>query len=207
VTADATSATVLARRQSPLRHLADQLAATGSDETVMLEELPFRTVVELRVAPGGDGPERLAGALGVPLPEKAGEVTGGGSRHVLWLGPEWWLLTDEPETTATLESPTATELRQTAGPTASVVDVSAQVTTLRLAGPWARTVLEHGCSLDLHPRAFGAGSCAQTVLAKAPVILHQTTEDEYRILVRASFADYLARWLLDAMTEYVQAEA
>ena len=203
MTADATPAGVLARRRSPLHHLTDQLAATGSEATVMLEELPFRTVVEVRVAPDGDGPVRLAGALGVPLPEKAGEVTGGGSRHVLWLGPEWWLLTDEPEPAAGLETRTASELRQATENNASAVDVSAQFTTLRLAGPRARTVLEHGCSLDLHPRAFRPGTCAQTILAKAQVVLHQTAEHEYRILVRASYADHLARWLLDAMTEYV----
>ena len=44
---------------------------------------------------------------------------------------------------------------------------------------------------------------AQTMLAKAQVVLHQTEPDTYRILVRGSFADYLVRWLLDAMTEYV----
>jgi sarcosine oxidase subunit gamma len=201
VTAELTTAT-LARRHSPLQHLADRLAATGSAETVMLEELPFRTLVELRVDPDGDGPGRLAGALGVPLPETAGEVTGGGSRQVLWLGPGWWLVTDEPEQTAGLEARLATALRQAEPTGTSVVDVSAQFTTLRLAGEHARTVLEHGCAIDLHPRVFGPGSCAQTVLAKAQVILHHTDRYEYRILVRASFADYLARWLLDAMTEY-----
>ena len=35
-----------------------------------------------------------------------------------------------------------------------------------------------------------------------PVILWCYDEDTYRILPRSSFADYLARWLLDAMAEY-----
>jgi sarcosine oxidase subunit gamma len=90
----------------------------------------------------------------------------------------------------------------------SVVDVSASRTVLELTGPFARDVLTHGCAIDLHPRAFGPGSCVQTTLAKTQVILHQTGGGRggaatYRVFVRASYADYLARWLLDAAVEYV----
>ena len=81
----------------------------------------------------------------------------------------------------------------------SVVDVSANRTALELSGPAARSVLETSCSLDLHPRTFAAGRCAQTSLARIPVILHQLTEEpRYRILVRPSFAIHLATWLKDA---------
>ena len=81
----------------------------------------------------------------------------------------------------------------------SVVGLSANRTALELRGPHARDVLAAGCSLDLHPRAFGPGDCAQTLLARAAVILHQTeAEPVYRILVRGSFAGYLADWLIDA---------
>ena len=41
-----------------------------------------------------------------------------------------------------------------------------------------------------------------TVLGPVPVLLWQTGADSYRLLPRSSFADYVARWLLDAMTEY-----
>jgi sarcosine oxidase, subunit gamma len=124
----------------------------------------------------------IRGAVpGAPAP---GRAAGG----LLWLGPEWYLLVDDDPVDAA----------------AGAVDVSAQRTVLELSGPSATAVLAHGCSIDLRPRAFGPGSCAQTMLAKAQVVLHQTgPEPTYRILVRASFADYLVRWLLDAMTEYV----
>lgn len=181
-------------RRSPLHHLA----ATGDPATVHLAELPFRTMVDLRA----DSADRLAEALGAPLPRNAGETTAAGARHVLWLGPGWWLLTDEPDPDVRLEPRLVTGLRTATAGTASIVDVSAHRTTLRLTGPHARAVLEHGCSLDLRPRAFPPGTCAATMLAKAQVILHHTAPDGYRILVGASFADYLARWLLDAMTEY-----
>ncbi|MEU5540696.1 sarcosine oxidase subunit gamma family protein, partial [Streptomyces sp. NPDC020362] len=83
-------------------------------------------------------------------------------------------------------------------------DVSAQRTTILVAGPRARDLLSHGCPLDLHPRAFGPGRCAQTTLARTQVVL--VARDEARagfwVLVRSSFAGYLTDWLLDAAVEY-----
>jgi sarcosine oxidase subunit gamma len=68
-------------------------------------------------------------------------------------------------------------------------------------------VLAAGCALDLHPRAFGPGRCAQTLLARAAVILEQTSgEPAYRIYVRPSFAGYLADWLRDAAPAPAQAD-
>jgi sarcosine oxidase subunit gamma len=53
--------------------------------------------------------------------------------------------------------------------------------------------------IDLHPRAFGPGRCAQTLLARANVIVHQVgDEPRYRLYARPSFVAYLAAWLNDA---------
>jgi sarcosine oxidase, subunit gamma len=88
----------------------------------------------------------------------------------------------------------------------AAVDVSGQRTTLRLTGPHSRDVLGKGCSLDLHASAFGAGAAAQTTLGMTGVILLAVDGSgaDYRILVRSSFARYLADWLLDAAEEYSQ---
>ena len=90
------------------------------------------------------------------------------------------------------------------GFTGSVVDVSAQRTTLRLRGEQVRDLLAGGCSLDLHPRVFGRGAAAQTLLGQAGVLLMalDDTGSHYQIVVRSSFAGYLTSWLLDAATEY-----
>jgi sarcosine oxidase subunit gamma len=84
----------------------------------------------------------------------------------------------------------------------ALVDVSGQRTILEISGPKAREVLAKGCRLDLHPRVFGAGQCAQTTYAKAPVVLVPRAGDGYWLLVRASFAEYLAEFLIDAVAEY-----
>jgi sarcosine oxidase subunit gamma len=62
-------------------------------------------------------------------------------------------------------------------------------------------VLQKGCPLDLHPRAFGPGHAVATTLARVPLILWQVDQDSYLLLPRSSFADYVARWLLDASQE------
>ena len=86
----------------------------------------------------------------------------------------------------------------------AAVDVSAQRTTLRLRGEHARDVLAKGCSLDLHPTVFGPGAAAQTMLGQAAVVLIPLSDNgtDYRILVRSSFAGYLADWLIDAAEEF-----
>ncbi|MER5647671.1 sarcosine oxidase subunit gamma family protein [Streptosporangium sp. NPDC002524] len=126
-------------------------------------------------------------------------VTPASGRQVLWLGPDEWLVVGPPGDTG-LED----RLRAAAGTGhAAVTDVSAQRTVLLVTGPKARDLLSHGCALDLHPRAFGPGRCAQTMLARAQVLLAAREDGGFHIFVRSSFAEYLAAWLLDAAGEYL----
>jgi len=87
-----------------------------------------------------------------------------------------------------------------------VVDLSANRTTFELSGSHARAVLEKTCALDLHPRVFKAGTAVSTELAHIPVMLWKASDESYRIFPRASFADFLGRWLIDAMREYASPE-
>ena len=83
-----------------------------------------------------------------------------------------------------------------AGQHAAVTDVSESRTIITITGPATRDVLARGISIDLHPRAFGPGQCAQTGMSKANVVLHQTdNRPTYEIYILKSFADYLWRWI------------
>jgi heterotetrameric sarcosine oxidase gamma subunit len=63
-------------------------------------------------------------------------------------------------------------------------------------------VLQRGCSLDLDPTQFVAGSCVRTLLAQAPVfILRPSNGPELEVIGDTSQADYLEIWLMDAATE------
>ena len=184
-------------RRSPLAHLSERLDASGHGP-VSLTELPFRAMVSVRVDPDTAVAQRIEAVLGVELPRSCGTVTEAGPTAVLWLGPDEWLVVSRTEAGFL-----ADQLQAAAqGAHASVVDVSANRTVLELAGPSARAVLEKGCPVDLHPRRFGPDTAVTTTLARIPLLLWQSAPETYRLLPRSSFADYVARWLLDAMQEF-----
>jgi sarcosine oxidase subunit gamma len=187
-------------RRSPLHHLHDRLrdGDVAGDRGASLRELPFLTMVGLRVPPGSAASGRIAEKLGAALPESCGAVATSGPHCTLWLGPDEWLVVSTADP-GSLVAELSEALRDDAG---SVVDVSANRTTLELSGPSARATLEKGCPVDLHPRSFGPGNAVTTTLGPVPLVLWQTGEHSYRVLPRSSFADYVARWLLDATTEY-----
>jgi sarcosine oxidase, subunit gamma len=186
-------------RTSPLRPWAEHFARLPN--SVALIEEPFVTMVDLRVNPSGPGAAAAAALLGVELPTAASTYTKTADTTVIWLGPDEWLVTGTALSGPELE----TTLREALAPHGgAAVDVSGQRTTLRLRGLHSRDVLAKGCALDMHQRVFGEGAAAQTMLGQAGVILLAVngTGDDYRILVRSSFARYMADWLLDAAGEY-----
>ncbi|WP_433496334.1 sarcosine oxidase subunit gamma [Sphaerimonospora sp. CA-214678] len=200
----------MAERRSPLAGFAARFAAASAGGRLRLAELPFLTQIDVRVDPGSRAAERIGRALGAPLPAEPGGAVRSGDLTVLWLGPDEWLVVgpDEGEDEGEARGPGLCDLLAeaaagSAGDHVSVVDVSAQRTTLVVGGVSSRDLLAHGCSLDLHPRVFGPGRCAQTLLARAQVVLAARDADEFWVLCRASFAAYTAEWLLDAATEYV----
>ena len=82
------------------------------------------------------------------------------------------------------------------GQHAIACDVSESRAILALKGGKARDVLMRGVSLDLHPRAFRVGQCAQTGLSRANALLHLVDDTPtFEIYVLKSFSDYLWRWL------------
>ncbi|MDO2933367.1 sarcosine oxidase subunit gamma family protein [Paeniglutamicibacter sulfureus] len=187
-------------RTSPLAHLASALeqGSVQGERGVSLREIAFTTQLGVRAEPGTEAHAALAAATGVGLPDSVGQVAGtADGTAVLWSGPDEFLLV-APEGTELLGD-LVQALGQAPG---QVVDLSANRTVIELSGPSAREVLEKGCPADLHPRSFGVGTAITTVLGPVPVLLWKSAEDTFRLLPRASFADYTARWLLDAMTEF-----
>ncbi len=194
-------------RHSPLAHLG--LAARArepgakAEPGVRMGERPFRGLVDLR-GPAGDQAFAAAveEALGVALPVEPNTVAGTGDLRVFWLGPdEWWVVTpgDGPATADKLRTALA-------GRKAAVTDVSESRTCIHIRGQRARDLLAKGCPLDLHPRVFSAGRCAQSHCAKALITLHQVSDEDdgpaYDVYVLNSFAEYLWLWLEDAAREY-----
>ena len=195
------------RRRSPLGHRAAELV--GAPAGVRLREVPFLTQLDLRVDPGGPAAGAVAQLLGAPLPTEPNTAVRSGELTTMWLGPDEFLVVAPADPTDVRATGFATALesdlrRAVAGENGAVVDVSAHRTTIELSGDRVLDVLAKGCSLDLHPNVFTVGRCEQVLLGRAPVLLLARGGDSpaYLLLVRSSFATYVADWLLDASLEY-----
>jgi sarcosine oxidase subunit gamma len=106
-------------------------------------------------------------------------------RDVLWLGPDEWLIVGGPGTEGSIERDLEGAM---AGNHHSVGDVSANRIVFDLNE--GLDLLASGCGLDLDPRRWLPGLCAQTLFGHAQVILHQLDQRTTRVFVRPSFADY-----------------
>ncbi len=187
-------------RRSPLAGMAEALRRASSPG-LRLAEAPFLAQFNLRGDPASrDFVEAASGALGLALPTRVGAVARGAELSVLTLGPDEWLVVRPAEA----NGEAIIRLRTALGRLhASLIDVSCNRTALSLGGPRARDVLAKGVTLDLHPCAFGPGRCAQTLMARTPILLEQTGEaPDYRLFVRASYARHLAAWLIEAAREF-----
>jgi sarcosine oxidase, subunit gamma len=169
-----------ARARSPLADRVADLAAIGA------ELVPFLAQVDLRVDP------EHSGRAPYPLPLEPNTGFDDGRRAALWLGPDEWMILGPPGAEAEIVAELEIAF---AGVHRSVVDVSANRVAIELSGPGRFDLLAHVCPLDLDPRVWTAGRCAQTLLGRAQVILQERT-DTTGILVRPSFADYLVDLLL-----------
>ncbi|SME90466.1 sarcosine oxidase subunit gamma [Streptomyces sp. Amel2xC10] len=190
----------------PTRRTALAAATRASRGAVRLAELPFLTQLDLRLDPKDPAADAVNRALGLDLPLEPNSAVHTSSSSALWLGPDEWLLLGRPGT----QRKTEASIREAAGDApVSVTDVSAQRTTFLVSGPRARDLLSHGCSLDLHPRAFTPRRCAQTTLARTHITLVSRDHPSpgFWLLVRSSYAPYLTNWLLDATTEYLRPDA
>ena len=169
-------------------------------EPTVLRELVAPLLLNLRGDAGAEAfTSAVTGVLGVAPPAEPNAVGASGEISVLWLGPDEWLIAAPAEGGTELMERLASSL---AGLHHSLIDASAGRVVLELGGPEARAVLAQGMGLDLRPRAFGPGRCAQTALARVPIILQQIDPTpRYRIFVRASFAPYVSEWLRSTIVE------
>ena len=190
-------------RRSPLASLKPDSRGTAApgEAGVLFRERAFVGKINLRGKAADSGfMEGATAALGFAPPKEPNTVAGEDKVKALWLGPdEWLILTPTGEEQDLLK----TLRRKLAGRFAAITDISDSRAVISVGGTRARDVLAKGCGLDLHPRAFGRGRCAQSLLARIPIILHQTEDTpSFDILVVASFAENLWEWLEDAAAEF-----
>ena len=199
-------------RQSPLAHL--HLAARSHVNNalpipgVLISERPYLKKLSLRG--NANDPKFMAAikkVLKLPLPIKSctSFSNKAGSSHNLWMGPDEWLIVSPLNETGHLFSNLNKALKNQHY---SLVDNTESRTLIRLSGSQARSVLEKGCFIDLHPRSFKQSSVVNTLLGHAHITLHLTALTDtadypiFDLYIHRSFAEYLWSWLEDASCEY-----
>ena len=143
--------------------------------------------------------EAVTVITGCSFPPKANRFQSAGDRHVVWLGPDEYLLLCEAGKEKELQDSLNSMIPS---PNFAITDVSDSLCALSLRGPAVRAVLAKGCGLDLHPKKFTAGQSAQSLLALSTVTLMAVAYDAFILICRTSFAPYVQRWLTDAALEY-----
>ena len=181
------------KRHALVSFLNDKVGTGSGNPGAQLEVRPGHGYLNLR---GDSGDEQFLQAvqatLGQPLPTIANTFTAGENTQFR-LGPDEWLLATEPGKERDIAEQLGENL---SGQCYSLVDVTGGQVLLRLRGSHVREVLAKGCTLDMHPRAFKMGQCAQTTLAKTSMLIALIDDTPtFDIIVRRSFAEYAARWL------------
>jgi sarcosine oxidase, subunit gamma len=136
---------------------------------------------------------------GCTFPPKANRFQSAGDRHVVWLGPDEYLLLCEAGKEQELQDSLNNSI---SSPHFAITDVSDSLCAVSLRGPAVRAVLAKGCGLDLHPKKFAAGQSAQSLLALSAMTLMAVADDAFILICRTSFAPYVQSWLADAALEY-----
>lgn len=183
------------------RHPLESFLAQRNDKSdircaVDVRVQPAYDCVNLRGDPGDvafmDAAESV---LGQALPVAANTWTSG-PQNIYWLGPDEWLIVAWANTLGAL----CTHFE---GVAAAVNNQNGGLTQLSVSGESARDLLAKACTLDLHPNVFSVGQCAQTCLAKASVLLAlMDSSPSFNLIVRRSFAEYVALWLDHAGEEF-----
>jgi sarcosine oxidase, subunit gamma len=160
-----------------------------------LDQVDQFGAINLRL-PDATLPAKATKEYGLLLPASPNTFTQQGDVTVLWLGPDEWMVHAPLKKTHDLKQGLEAEL---GGRHAAVTDVSDNSVAMELGGQSARRILEKGCPLDLHPRAFGAGQCAQSHFLQAVILLAQIESDRFLLRVRRSMSEYLWDALADAI--------
>lgn len=137
----------------------------------------------------------VAAAFGVELPATPGSYRRSDARAAYWLAPDEWLLAMPDGEQTAVEA----RLRDGLAGHFSIADVSGGLVCLGLAGGGARMVLQQASAYDFHPKAFGAGRCVQTTFAKATALVVADGDGGFELVVRGSYADYIRRWIENAI--------
>lgn len=183
----------LADAWRPGRH-----GAPGDAPLILAERRLAVAQIEARHGQVGELQAAASATLGLSLPGP-GRHSSSDETTAIWIAPQTWLVV-APFTT---EGAHVERLVGALGRHAAVVEQTHGKTVLRIAGAKARSVLDKGCRVDLHPRVFQPGSAAVTPIAHVTVVLAQVDDTPtFDLVVPANFVRALFEWLELSAAEF-----
>lgn len=187
--------------QSPLHHADLSSVAQSGPKTggVVFKEEKLMGQLTLRL--NADNADQLAIAeklLGVALPLTPLTSVVEGDVSIRWISPDEWLIVVPGLKAFDVESAFHEQMTGHY----QLVNISGGSTIFLLSGEHARDVLKKSTPIDVHPNEFPVGKVVSTVFAKSSAVMRRVADDQYELVVRRSFADYLWLWLQDASREY-----
>jgi heterotetrameric sarcosine oxidase gamma subunit len=170
---------------------------------LVVKEAPISTFLSLR----GNGADNafcaaVAEVLGVLVPTEPGTYHSSKEASIYWLGPDEWMLFSSMDASS-LEA----RLRASLSGHIAIVDISGGQTLINLRGDQQalEVVLKKSSVYDFGAWAdasANAGRCVQSTFGKASAVVANKSDGSYDLIIRRSFADYLAQWLLHAGEEF-----
>lgn len=151
---------------------------------VIITREPLRAVFDLK------GPEEAVvawcGTALPDLPDQPNSLTAKGTRLLMWIGPDHWLLADA----LAQEEKLSEALRPDAAPAeVSIVLVSDTLTFFVVGGPDAAEVMAIATPLDLHPLSFAEDCVSQTEAFGTKALIRRCAGG-YEIAVDRSYGDW-----------------
>jgi len=132
---------------------------------------------------------RILWGLGsLPAPHRA---LGSQTHQLLWTGPKSWLVIGNDRSlqarseAASAFSDTRDQINRAGG---ALFDVSASRIGWIVRGARAPDLLASVCPLDLEPKAFAPGSCAQSLLGHVVALYHRQSDGDFAVHVARSFS-------------------
>jgi heterotetrameric sarcosine oxidase gamma subunit len=138
-------------------------------------------------------------SVGVGPSTEANTVVAGERASALWIAPGQWLLVAEGMAEGELDR----LLREAVNHAAAVTDQSHARCVIRVSGPRARALLAKGCALDLDPRAFTVGRCAQSIVGPVGALLHLVDDaPTFDLYTPRGYAASFWEWLAGSAAEF-----
>jgi len=174
-----------------------------------IRELPFSGKLLLQARGHIDHIRRVVSDItGQELPIKPNTCSSGADTHLgttlLWLGPQKWLIISDPDKIGEIQRRLKTALSDIPSLLSDVGDARVGI---EVSCAQARVLLAKVCALDLDSDSFQPHLCAQTLLVRVPLLLHQVDDlPTFHLYVDRSVARYAWDWLSDAASEFLSGE-